>query len=223
MMLLPKPKFDCKLPSDRAKRYADQHRSDMVLQQGAKVLLSTKFIQLKVPGVNKLLPKYVGPFTISQVLGDVTYKLDLPASMKCHSVFHLSLLKPFLEDGRYQPPPLPFEYDEEEGLWYEVDVVLSHRTVKRGSKSILQYLCSFKGYDAAHNQWCDACGVTQAAKDEYHTRTNTVPPVLTTARKPKRKRAQSVTPADLPSPSVSQPALPASRFGRSRRPSTRFT
>jgi len=38
MMLLRKPNFDCKLQATVLTRYADQHRSDMVLQQGAKVL-----------------------------------------------------------------------------------------------------------------------------------------------------------------------------------------
>jgi hypothetical protein len=163
----------------RVKHYADTRRSDFKLKQGQEVLLSTKFLTLKIPGENKLLPKYVGPFKVLTVLSDVSYKLDLPDCMKCHPVFHVSLLKAYRKDGRYQPPPLPFEFDEDEGLWYQVDAVLKHRILTRGRSRTLQYLVSFTGYDAAHNQWCDAEGVTQAAIDEYHTRTNTTPPVTT--------------------------------------------
>src|SRR5690349_17178477 len=87
----------------RAKLHADKHRADLVLAEGQEVLLSTRFIQLKVPGTNKLLLKYVGPFTVATALSDVAYKLDLPACMRCHPVFHLSLLKPYHKDARHQP------------------------------------------------------------------------------------------------------------------------
>ena len=38
--------------------------------------------------------KPVDPFQIVQVLSPVAYKLKLPSSMKCHPVFHISLLGP---------------------------------------------------------------------------------------------------------------------------------
>jgi len=155
----------------RAKQYADPKRKNITFKPGDEVLLSTRFIQLKVPGVNKLLPKYIGPFTVKNALSDVTYRLHLPDCMKCHNVFHLSLLRPFHKDERYQPPPLPFEYDEEEGVWYELNCLLKHRWIKRGRGKVIQYLVSFKGYGDEHNQWCDAKDVTQPAKDEYHQRT----------------------------------------------------
>ncbi len=218
--------------NDRAKRYADEHRSELKLTQGQQVMLSTKFIKLKVPGDNKLLPKYVGPFTIKEVLGDVTYRLDLPVSMKCHNVFHVSLLKPYHAGGREQPAPPPFEFDDEEGLWYEVDCALDHRHVKRGRKHVLQYLVSFKGQDASHNQWCDACGVTKLTKDEYHSRTGTTPNTAKTDKRKKRSVKQSPT---VPSTSadvapqaqhvsqipVSKPTK--SRYGRVRHKNKRFS
>eukprot|EP00775_Hariotina_reticulata_P004793 gene4792-biopygen6544 len=201
--------------ADRVKHYADAHRADHSFTVGQQVLLSTKFLTLKLPGENKLLPKYVGPFTIQQAIGAVSYKLDLPACMKCHPVFHASLLKPYHKDGRYQPPPLPFEIDEEEGLWYEVDAVLQHRLLKRGRRHVLQYLVSFKGYDAAHNQWCDAAGVTQAAIDDYHQRTSTVPPSVPVSA-PQTGTVTHVTPDPTPvAPSVS-------RSGRKYKPKVRF-
>lgn len=194
----------------RAKSYADKHRSDLALKIGQEVMLSTRFIQLKVPGVNKLLPKYVGPFKISKVVNNVAYKLALPDCMRCHPVFHVSLLKPYHQDGRHQPAPPPFEFDEEEGLWYEIDGCLEHRTVRRGRKSQLQYLVSFKGHDASHNQWCDAEGVTILARNEYHDLTGTTPTVqpTTAPRQQNRNRVSST---------ITTPTQPTavSRSGRS--------
>lgn len=175
-------------------------------------MLSAKFIQLKVPGVNKLLPKYVGPCAVARRLSDVRYQLDLPPCMQCHNVFHLSLLKPYREDGRVQPPPLPFEFVEDEGLWYELDGILQHRVVNRGSTSVLQYLCSFKGYDASHNQWCDACGVTALAKDEYHHATGTSPPVFSAPSSGRKRSQLSALPAAVAVLSAVPSVLPRSSF-----------
>jgi hypothetical protein len=40
-------------------------------------------------------------------------------------VFHVSLLEPYREDGRVQPPPPPIEM--EDALEYEVESILEHR------------------------------------------------------------------------------------------------
>lgn len=204
---------------DRAKHYADKQRRDFTLQQGQRVLLSTKFIQLKVPGANKLLPKYIGPFNVKDVLSEVSYRLELPECMKCHNVFHLSLLKPYVADpnNRFQPPPPPFEFNEEEGLWYEIEGILAHKVTKLGNQRIMQYLVSFKGYGAEHNKWCDASGVTKAAKDEYHARTNTSPNVSRYAVKAtktttKRRHVQHTTPT-TPTPTTTPPGR-TTRSGR---------
>ena len=138
---------------------------------GAEVLLSARNIALKTPGSNKLLPKFVGPFVVTEVLSPVTYRLELPTNMKCHDVFHASLLIPYRTDGREQPQPPPLEFDDgEDGQWYEIDLILSHRKVRLGSKVLTQYLVKWTGYGDEWNEWRDAVGVTAAATEDYWAR-----------------------------------------------------
>ncbi|XP_022854379.1 uncharacterized protein LOC111375744, partial [Olea europaea var. sylvestris] len=45
----------------------------------------------------KVSPKYIGPFTITERIGNVAYKLDLPTSMsQVHLVFHVSMLRKYI-------------------------------------------------------------------------------------------------------------------------------
>lgn len=155
----------------RAKKLADPARREKQFAAGDMVLLSSKNIALKTPGSNKLLPKYIGPFKVLQALGPVTYRLELPSSMKCHNVFHVSQLLEYKTDGREQAPPPALDFDDGEGgTWLEIETVLGHRTVKRGSREVRQYLVRWKGYGPEHDEWRDEAGVTEVATDEYWAR-----------------------------------------------------
>ena len=72
-------------------------------------------------------PKHEGPFTITEVLGPVTYRLQLLTSWQIHNVFHMTLLKPYRETESYgqnftEPPPELLEGEEV----YEIENILNH-------------------------------------------------------------------------------------------------
>ena len=47
----------------------------------------------------KLLPRFIGPFEILEMVGTVAYRLALPPSMSCvHEVFHVSMLQRYTPD-----------------------------------------------------------------------------------------------------------------------------
>ena len=71
---------------------ADQHRLPATMFQiGDKVWLLRRHIQTTRP-YSKLDFKWLGRFNIIEKISSHAYKLDLSTSMKCHPVFHVSLL-----------------------------------------------------------------------------------------------------------------------------------
>ena len=142
----------------RYKAYADQHRRDQEFQIGDRVLINTKFLR-KGPG-RSLMPRFIGPHQVVKKIGQVAYELKLPATMRCHDVFHVSLLEPYNESGRCQPPPKTLMMDGSEE--FEVREVLEHRTVSKGRKRVNEYLVSWDGYDPTHDEWMLESDLTNA-------------------------------------------------------------
>ena len=141
---------------------------------GDKVLLNTKYLPIRYTGTPKFLPRYVGPFTIKERIGQVAYRLEIPVNYKIHPVFHVSLLEPYREDGRCQPPPLPIVVDG--ALEYEIERILSHRQVKQGKRVRFDYLVAWQGYGPEHNSWEPQKDLDDTvALDKYLSRTNVHP------------------------------------------------
>ena len=135
----------------RQKVFADQRREEKVFSVGDKVLLSTKYLNIKRAETSrKLLPKWVGPFEVVRAVGPVAYELKMYPGWRVHPVFHVSLLEPYRSDGRVQPPPPPIVV--EGFLEYEVETILTHRFVGRRHPKAY-YLVAWKGYGPEHNSW----------------------------------------------------------------------
>ena len=91
--------FDVALQQLNRARNQMMHRTDsqrraMEYQEGDQVLLSTRHIRFRhCPA--KLQKRYVGPFKVIQKINRAAYRLQLPNDWSMHSVFHISLLKPW--------------------------------------------------------------------------------------------------------------------------------
>jgi hypothetical protein len=113
-----------------------------------KVWLDTR--NLKINYHKKMAPKREGPFKILEVLGPVTYRLDLPVSWRIHNVFHATLLRPYVENdvyGNNYPRPLPELLKGEEV--YQVETIMKHRRRGRG----YQYYVKWEGYPISEATW----------------------------------------------------------------------
>ena len=71
-----------------------------------EVYVSTKNFNTIRPS-RKLDLKYAGPYKITNVTGNLTYKFKLPESLKMHGALHASLLQMATEPlpGQMLPPP----------------------------------------------------------------------------------------------------------------------
>jgi hypothetical protein len=150
---------------DRQKAYANAKRSEVPeeIALGRQVLLSTQHLRLNIRGSPKLMPRYIGPFTITEVINPVAYRLELPENMKVHDVFHVSLLEPYSSNGRVLPPP-PLEFIN--GLpEYNIEEILDCED--KGSQYEKMFLVKWLGYGPEHNTWEPESGLT-----EDHTKEN---------------------------------------------------
>jgi hypothetical protein len=152
----------------RYKSYADKRRRELEFAVGSRVLLNTKYLKVPSPGTRKLLPRYAGPFPVLERIGAVAYRLQLPRRWRLHPVFHVSLLKPYHDDGRAGRPPPPLDQDEV-GPLYRVSALLSHREVRRGSRKtrtgrapivIREYLVDWEGFPPESREWIPERNVT---------------------------------------------------------------
>jgi hypothetical protein len=140
---------------ERYKEPYDAHKKAKVFNVGELVLLSTKNLSLKSPGVKKLTPRFVGPYRISRVVNMNAYELELPVSMgRVHNVFHISLLKPFNSQRQEEPSlrQLPWTGPEDQKE-YLVEAILAHRTKHLGRKVWNEFLVKWTGFGPDHNQW----------------------------------------------------------------------
>nr|GFB98624.1 putative reverse transcriptase domain-containing protein [Tanacetum cinerariifolium] len=81
---------------DRQKSYADMKRKPMEFQVRDKVMLKVSSWKgvVRLGKRGKLNPRYVGPFKVLEMIGDVAYKLDLPEELsRVRNTFHVSNLK----------------------------------------------------------------------------------------------------------------------------------
>ena len=105
-------------------RIAERRKSTFTpFRKGDQVWLDLR--NLKTIYHKKMKPKREGPFSITEVLGLVTYQLQLPATWRIHNVFHAALLRPYMENevygGNFVKPPPELENGEE---FYEVETIL---------------------------------------------------------------------------------------------------
>jgi Reverse transcriptase (RNA-dependent DNA polymerase)/RNase H-like domain found in reverse transcriptase/Integrase zinc binding domain/Chromo (CHRromatin Organisation MOdifier) domain len=172
------------------KKHYDAHVKDHPQYKvGDFVWLSRKNISTTRPSA-KLDFRRLGPFKILEVIGEAkaAYKLELPATMRIHPTFHVSLLTKYTPNvipGRTQPEPPPIIVDGQEE--FEVEKILDSRI--RYNK--LQYYVDWKGYGVNDRTWEPSSQFDHApeAIEEYHRNFPNRPSPKDIPRRPRRSSA----------------------------------
>ena len=170
-LLIPAAKDHIKEPSEARKEAAATHdlaRRAMKdrnsgkftpFAKGDKVWLEAQNLKCLYEN-RKFAPKWEGPFSISEVLSSITYRLSIPLKWKIHNTFHASLLSPYRENDVHSPnymrPPPDLIRTEEK---YEVEAIITHR----GSARNRSYLVHWKGYSSAEDSWEPEANLEHAA------------------------------------------------------------
>jgi hypothetical protein len=116
---------------------------------GDCVWLEAKNLHTTHPSA-KLSPWRYGPFQVTGIISQTSFRIKLPSTWKIHNVFHGSLLTPYKEttmNGNQYQEPIP-DLINGQPEW-EVECILGTR--KRCHQ--LQYLVRWKGFSEAHDSW----------------------------------------------------------------------
>ena len=89
-----------------------------------------------------------------QKIGTMAYKLELPASLQVHLVFHVSCLKKVIWD-KIPVQTILLEIDEEGKTILEPEAVTETRTRQLQNRSISEYLIKWRNLPTEYSTWED--------------------------------------------------------------------
>ena len=129
----------------------NRHRSDApAYAVGDQVWLSTD--NLCLPRASrKLSEQWLGPYSITKLVGTNAVELRLPHSMRIHPVVNVSRVKPYREHLPGQPvtAPGPSNVTEDREEEYEVEHIVD--SCYKGRR--LEYLVHWKGWSDSDRTW----------------------------------------------------------------------
>jgi hypothetical protein len=124
---------------------------------GDLVLLKRSGINYPADSTSSLkgLKSKIGPFKIVSVpdAHGLNYKLELPATMKIHPVFHSEHLEPYVHPNTHFASRSndihPVDNSIPDDQVFEEEAYLSHKRIRNK----LHWLIKWKGYNESHNSW----------------------------------------------------------------------
>ncbi|SYW84565.1 uncharacterized protein UHO2_04504 [Ustilago hordei] len=98
----------------------------------------------------KLDTRFAGPYPVQERVGRRAYRITLPANLRVHDVFHVSMLKPARTSSlpqRAEQPTIPSLPDED--LDFEVEALID----KRSHNGTTEYKVLWRGYSEEAASW----------------------------------------------------------------------
>ncbi|GIL80341.1 hypothetical protein Vretifemale_9578 [Volvox reticuliferus] len=124
----------------RVTDYYNKSKRDVVFSEGQMVLLSIKNLSSFAEGSHKLLSRWIGPYPVVRMVGNVAVELTLPSDMNIHPTLHVSLVHPYRgTEPTPDPTNNPVAVEAGPETWiagkqkvYDVECVLDYRTRRVG-------------------------------------------------------------------------------------------
>ncbi|SOV08925.1 uncharacterized protein UDID_17787 [Ustilago sp. UG-2017a] len=98
----------------------------------------------------KLDTRFAGPYPVQERIGCRAYQITLPANLRVHDVFHVSMLEPARTSSlaqRAEQPTIPSLPDED--LDFEVEALID----KRSHHGVIEYKVLWRGYSEEAASW----------------------------------------------------------------------
>ncbi|KAI3723340.1 hypothetical protein L2E82_34842 [Cichorium intybus] len=145
-----------KVAQNRQKQYADKRVKPIKFQVGDMVMLKVSpwkgLIRFGKKG--KLSPRFIGPFRISQRVGAVAYRLELPDELHgIHDVFHVSHLRKPLFDKSQQVPLAEIEVDDKLRYPEQPERVLDRKIRQLRNKKISMVKVLWRHHRGSDMTW----------------------------------------------------------------------
>lgn len=107
---------------------------------------------LKRKGVEKLKPRFYGPYRVIRRVGQVAYELELPQGSKIHNIFHVSCLKKALGSQVTATEELP-PTDDEGHLVLQPEAIIDVREKQLRNRTVREFLVRWKNLSDEDATW----------------------------------------------------------------------
>ncbi|UTT88116.1 hypothetical protein NDA17_001335 [Ustilago hordei] len=129
-------------------QYNRKHK-DIEFKVGDMVYINRRNWKTRRP-TPKLDTRFAGPYPVQERVGHRAYRITLPANLRVHDVFHVSMLEPARTSSlpqRAEQPTIPSLPDED--LDFEVEALID----KRSHNGTTEYKVLWRGYSEEAASW----------------------------------------------------------------------
>ncbi|SOV07855.1 uncharacterized protein UDID_19598 [Ustilago sp. UG-2017a] len=129
-------------------QYNRKHK-DIEFKVGDMVYINRRNWKTRRPTL-KLDTWFAGPYPVQERIGRRAYRITLPANLRVHDVFHVSMLEPARTSSlaqRAEQPTIPSLPDED--LDFEVEALID----KRSHHGVIEYKVLWRGYSEEAASW----------------------------------------------------------------------
>ncbi|CAM8999772.1 unnamed protein product [Rhodiola kirilowii] len=117
---------------NRMRQQANSHRKDKEFMVGDWVYVRIqpyRQVSLRQRRMTKLAKQFYGPFLITDRIGKVAYRLQLPDNARIHNVFHVSILRKCLDPSTAAVHEFPLQFVDNNPA-IALEAVLATRKIK---------------------------------------------------------------------------------------------